>query len=404
MNKVLPVFLAVAALTVSAPAHTFAQDAPAAASTQASDPEAAANEAYKLWKAEADPAKKQAMAIDLIRNHFGSKAAESVAYTGMFTEGAPDQIVLETSRAYYESAKASGKDGAYVEYALGNLATREKDSQKLATYGQEYLQKFPSGKYTEYVQKNIAASRYQMFKQALDAKRWNDAVGYANEAFAAGQNEFVYSYQLAYASLADLTSQGAKSQLVGKAGGWADRAARFVESGKMPEGGNAADWEKAKPATLATLYRIQGIDKFLQTAQGQPSDPAAYEPAIQLLQKSATHADKDPTTHYFISQARNAQYTIWLNRYNALSDEQKAAADGETMLAGLNKAADSLIESYIRVLAYGGNNTALKSTIEPALADVYKYRHPETPDAWRDEVQKLNGGGATVGSTPANAK
>ena len=42
--------------------------------------------------------------------------------------------------------------------------------------------------------------------------------------------------------------------------------------------------------------------------------------------------------------------------------------------------------------------------IEPALADVYKYRHPETPDAWRDEVQKLNGGGATTGSASTNAR
>jgi hypothetical protein len=404
MNKVLPVFLAVAALTVSAPAYAFAQDGAAPATAQAGDTEAAANEAYKLWKAETDATKKQAMAVDLIKNHFGSKAAEAVGYAGMFTQGTPDQIVLETSRAYYEGAKTSGKQGAYVEYALGNLATREKDSQKLLAYGQEYLQKFPSGKYAEYVQKNIAASRYQMFKQALDAKRWNDAIGVANEAFAAGQNEFVYAYQLAYASLADLTSQGANSPLVGKASGWAERAAKFVESGKMPEGGNAAEWEKAKPATLATLYRIQGIDKLFQTAQSKPTDPAAYEPTIELLNKSATHADKDATTYYFISQARNAQYALWVNRYSALTDEQKTTPEGEALLANVNKAADSLIESYIRVLAYGSNNTALKSTIEPALADVYKYRHPETPDAWRDEVQKLNGGGATTGSASTNAR
>lgn len=385
-------------MTVAAPAYTYAQESAPAASAQADTPDAAANEAYKNWKNETDAAKKQSLGLDIIRNHFGSKAAEAVAYAGLFTQGTPDNVIIETSRVYYDASKASDKTGQYVEYALGNLATREKDPQKLMATGREYLQKFPTGKYAEYVKQNIASSRYQLFKQAYDAKRWADATGFANEAFTNNENEFLYAYLLSQAALSDMTSQGAKSQLIGQANNWAERAIAFVESGKMPDGAKAADWEKDKPQTLANLYLTRGMAKFFQTAQGNPTDPAAYEPTVDLLKKSATHAEKNPTTHYFMSQARQAQYAQYLNKYNALTEEQKTGPEGEAVLAEVNKAADALIDSYIRVLAYGGDNAALKSTIEPALIDVYKYRHPETPEAWRDEVKKLNGG-ATAAAT-----
>ena len=404
MKKVLPVFLAVAAMTVAGPARSHAAQEAAAPSAQAADPEAAANEAYKAWKNETDATRKAALGREIVTKHFGSKAAEAVAYAGMFTEGTPDQQVLEMSRAYYQASKSSGKEGSYFEYALGNLAAREKEPQRAMQYSQEYMQKYPSGgKFTEYVSKNVPALRYQMFQSALEGKRYPEAIQYANEAFASGQNEFVYAYLLtANVALPDLSAQGAKSQFVGQAPAWAERVARFIESGKVPEGTkDPAEWDKSKPAALALAYKVQGMTKFFQTAQSSPTAPEAYAPAIDLLGKSAAHNEKDPITHSWIAQARNAQYAIHLNRYNALSEEEKTAEAGQAVLAQVNSAADELIKSYIRVLAYAGNNQALKSTIEPPLVEVYKYRHPDTPEAWREEVQRVNGGAA---ATPANAR
>jgi hypothetical protein len=399
MNKVLPVFLAFAAMSVAAPTSTYAAQDPAPASTQANDPEAAANEAYKAWKAETDPAKKHAMTLDIVKNHYGSKAAEAVAYADMFGQGVADNVILETSRVYYDTSKTASKEGQYVEYALGNIATREKEPKQIIVIGQEYLQKYPSGKFVEYVKPAVARARYNIFDTAIKSKAYSAAIDAANESITSGQLDFPYAYQITYAALGDLSAQGAKSFFVGKATPWAERAAKYVESGQMPEGTKAEEWAKSKPTMLATFYRVQGMDKFFQTASSNPADPAAYDPAIALLQKSASAFEKDATTYYFVAQARGAQYAKWLEKYNMLTEEEKTAEPGTAMLENVNKAADALIDSYIKVLAYSGNNQQLKSTIEPALAEVYKYRHPDTPEAWRDEVQKLNGGGA--GSTNA---
>lgn len=392
MKRALPIMLAVATLVVGAPTlPVLAQDA-APAPAQASDPEAAANEAYKAWKAETDPAKKFELGKQLVSQHPGSKAAEAVGYDGMF-KPANDTQKYEMSKAYYDAATSSGKEGAYLEYALGNLATMEKDTTKMMDYGRAYKQKYPQGKFVKFVDQAMVTGSYNAFDAAVKAKNWPVATKIAEDAFASGQNEFVYAYRLAYAGLADETATGAKSPFVGKVSAWSDRAIQYVESGKVPEGAKPDQWNAEKPKTLATLYRAKAVDTYLRIAASNPTAPDALQPAVDEIKKALTKAEKDPALFFFLAQAYAQQYGIYSTQYSALTDEQKAGPEGQAQLAKVNTAADMVIDTYIKLIAYAGETSPVANDIKPKLAELWNFRHPDAPNGWQDEIKKAAAGG-----------
>jgi len=406
MNKALPIMLAVAALSAGAPASlAFAQDpAPAAAApaAQASDPEAAATDAYtKTFKTEADAEKKFAAGKSIVAQYPGTKAAESVAYAYLFDTGTDPATLArkyEVSKAYYDATVAGGKAGAYVEYALGNLATLEKDPAKLDEYGRTYMQKYPGGKLTPYVKAAMAASAYKAFDAAVNEKRWADAIRLGEPQFGS-ENEFIYAYRLAYSGLTDETATGAKSQFVGKASAWADRAAQYIESGKVPPNTDPAKLNTEKPKMLAALYKTKGVDTYLRIAGTNPTTAEALQPAIDALKNSMTKNEKDSALQYFLSQAYAAQYAVYSNQFTALSPDQQNGDAGKALLEKVNAAADTLIDSYVHAIAYAGETSPLASQVRPQLEELWKFRHPDTPNGWQDEVKKVNGGAATA-STP----
>jgi hypothetical protein len=409
MKKVIPAVLAFAAVIVSAPARPVAaQDAaaPAAAGAQANDPEAQAAEAYKAWKAETDAAKKAESGAAIVTNYFGTKAAEAVAYDALFSKTATVEQKAAMARAYYDAATKAGKDGTYFEYALGTLVTSEKDPKRIIEYGTAYLQKFPTGKYvqpTDYVNPAISSGRATLFQEAVKAKNTQQAMQYANEALAKNENEFYYTYTLSTMALADmLTPDGAKIAYLNQVTPWTQRAIAFVEGGKVPATvTDKAAWEKGKPTVLANLYRTQALASMYETANAKPTSPDQYNATIDAFKKSLTHADHDAVTFYLMAQAYNAQYGILSQQYAALPDADKATDAGKAALAKVDAAADNVIDAYIKTMAYAGTNENLKKAVEPSLIQLYEYRHPDSKDAWKAEVQKL---AATGGTAAAAAK
>jgi hypothetical protein len=389
--------LAVATMFAGAVAPlAYAQDA-AAGGAQAGDPEAAANEQYKAWKAETDEAKKFELGKALVSANPGTKASEAVAYAYIFdqkTDQTTIQRKYEMSKAYWEAGQKSGKEGAYAEYAIGNLATLDKDPNKVMEYGRTYLQKYPSGKFDKYVKDAMALARYNEFQQMLKDKRYPDAIRVGEEAFAANDNEFIYAYLLTTAGLADEASTGAKSQFVGKVSAWADRGITFIESGKMPNGAKQADWDRDKAKTLATLYKARAIDTHLRIAGSNPTTPEAYQPAIDELKRGLSKNEKDQALYFFLGQAYSGQYTIYSSRYSAMTPEQQGTDEGKAALEKVNSAADMVIDSWVKYIAYAG--TGAPEAIKTQLAELWKFRHPDAPDGWQDEIKKANGGVASA--------
>lgn len=395
MKKGLPVLLVAAALMIGAPAqHVFAQDA---ASAQAGD-ETAANEAYKPWKAETDTAKKLDMGQKLVTDYFGSKASEAVGYWGMFDKGLSNDQKLAMSKTYYEAGKAAGKPGQYGEYALGNYATMDKDATTRLEKSREYLQQYPSGRYAEFIKTNIVPNaRLELFQAAVKEKRYNDAIVIANEALAAGEGEFYYNYVLSDIGLRDVSANGANSQFVGKVTPWAERAIKYIESGQVPQGTDQAKWDQGKNAALSTLYKAKGLDQYYLTAKSTPASSAAFGAAIDAFKKAAGMDMKDPIPYYFLAQIYNVDYGTALKEYNAYlekAEEEKTPEATEAALSKVNQAADQVIQSYIKVVATAGPSSPLTQQVTPPLQELWKFRHPDNPDAWQEEVNKMNGGAA----------
>lgn len=399
MKRALPIMLAVAALFAGATAPVaFAQDAPAAGGAQAGDPEAAANEAYKAWKAETDEAKKFELAKTLVSGNPGTKAAEAVAYAYMFDQkqdATTAQRKYEVSKAYWDAVAAGGKEGAYLEYALGNLVLLDKDPAKVMEYGRTYLQKYPSGKVKDYVNQAISGARYKQFDQMIKDKRWNDAIRVGEEAFAANDNEFIYAYLLTTNGLADETATGAKSPFVGKVSAWAERGITFVEGGKVPPSvTDKAKWEADKPKTIATLYKARAIDTDLRIVGSNPTTPEAYQPAIDEIKRALTKNEKDAALYYFLGQAYSGQYAIYSQRLSAMPADQQSTDAGKAALEQVNSSADMVIDSWVKYVAYAQN---APPAITQQLEELWKFRHPDAPPTgWQDEVKKVNGGVATA--------
>lgn len=392
MKKALHLALIVALFGATVSASPLLPLVSQDAAAPANDPEAPANEAYKAWKAETDPAKKFESGKTLVSQFFGTKAAEAVAYDGLFPQDKNVERPLAMSYVYIAASNAHGNGGQYLEYAFGIAGTSaaEKDPKKLLENAKIYLQKYPTGRYASHITtKVIPGTRYTVFSALLKEMKYNDAIQIANEAFASNENEFLYSYVLTDTAIRDLLSSGAKSQFVGKAEGWAERAAKFIESGQTPAGADPAKWAADKPSSLSLLYKAQGLSKYYATAQADPKSVEAYDPSRALLTKALESNEKDPVTHFFLGQICDAQNVILSKQYDALAEDQKTADAGNALIEKINVTLDCVIAHYVRVTAYAGTNQALADTVKPRLVDLWKYRHAETPDAWADEVKKV---------------
>jgi hypothetical protein len=396
MKNYIPIVLTVAAFSFGAPVGVaYAQGAAA----QASDPDAAATAAYTAWKAQTDENAKFEAGKQIITQYPGSKAAEAVAYAYIFDAKTDEGTVSRkygAAKAYYDAGVASGKEGAYVEYALGNLATLEKDPVKLIEYGRTYMQKYPQGKFVTYVKTATAAARYKMFDTAVKENRVDDAAKTAEEAFAAGENEFLFSYRFAYAGLTDEQAKGANSAWAGKVAPMADRSIRFIESGKVPEGAEAAKWEKDKKDALIAMYRAKGVDTFVRIAKGNPTAADAWQPAIDELLKAAAQSPKDAIVYYFLSSAYAGQYAAYSTQFSALPEDQKNGDAGKPLLEKVNASADKVIDSYIKLIAFAGESSQVATQTKPKLAELWAFRHPDAPNTWEDEIKKLAGGGTAA--------
>ena len=182
---------------------------------------------------------------------------------------------------------------------------------------------------------------------------------------------------------------------------WAERGINFVESGKMPTGvTDKAKWEADKPKTLATLYKARAIDTDLRIVGSNPTTPEAYQPAIDELKRALTKNEKDAALYFFLGQAYSGQYAIYSKRLQDMPTADQGGDAGKAALEQVNSAADLVIDSWVKYVAYaGGETSAGAQSIVPQLSELWKFRHPDAPDAWHDEIKKVN-----VGATASTGK
>jgi hypothetical protein len=365
------------------------------AATPADPPEATA--AWNAWKAEADPAKKLQLGIAVIKQFPGTLSADNVAGTS-FNEKLTNDQKAQIADAYYTSYTAAGKTGRYLEYSLYFVVTSEKDPVKRFDYSKAFLEKFSSSQYAADVRKRIVGTRYAVAKSHLDANRINEAITIANQSFAEGDSDpwqYFYLTGLTGYAATEFGSKGTNSPLVGQVGPWADRAIAYLSAGKAPETVKdkpdaKAEFDRNRPAVICFMQQIKGWDQLLVAVKkASAATPEDYEKAVVTLNEAAKCADATNYLPSFLAgQALYNEYALLFAKYDALPD--KNTPEAVELLNKVNDAVDGVLKAYVKVLGITAKDTKLApvaTQIEPTVAELWKYRYPDSPEGWRDAVR-----------------
>jgi len=270
------------------------------------------------------------------------------------------------------------------------------DVPKAMELAKAYLQKFPSGQYADYLRKWIPGQRGILFNQAMTAKDVAKMVQLGNEALAEDPNNLDYLYLLAYAIRQD--ELGAKNYAhAGEEADYTNRAIKLIEGGKVP--GVVLKDKFNKNSTLAYLYQNLALIEV---------NKKGTDKALEYYSKAAGLDASDPGNFLACGSLHQMKYQAAAVKYQAIPDADKTAADPKpevkAALDDVNKEADAVIDCWARFMAVSANNAAYASTrtqVGSALADLYKYRHPDSPDGLQKLIDqyKAQAGAPSAGNT-----
>jgi hypothetical protein len=152
------------------------------------------------------------------------------------------------------------------------------------------------------------------------------------------------------------------------------------------------------------LYRLRGYSAFLNASQrGAAATPEDFAAAVQPLETAIRNDQKDILSYYFLGQAYNAQYAAHASKFGQVPADQQETPEAKALLDRVNAAADKVIENWVRVIALAGSDpnwAKVKETVQPVVADLYKYRHENDPNGWQ---QLVNSAGSSTAAAPGGA-
>jgi len=263
-------------------------------------------------------------------------------------------------------------------------ANNAKDYPKAMELAKAYLAKFPAGKYADYLKsKWVPQVRGMMYAEAAKAKNIPEVIRIGKEVLAEDPDNLDYLLALVVQLRTnELSANPPNYSHAADAADFAERAIRLLEAGKSPTGAGANFNKNVTLAylhgTLATIYdHDKNSDKAL----------AEYEKAAQLEPSNATF-------FFHCGRIHNDKYAAAAQKYQAIPESERDAAEPKpevkAALEEVNKQADAVITCWARFLGLSAGKDKdyspdTRAKIEKALTDLYKYRHPDSPDG----LQKL---------------
>ena len=274
-------------------------------------------------------------------------------------------------------------------------ANGAKDYAKAMDLAKAYLEKFPSGKYADYLKKWIPGVRGYFFKQAADAKNVAEVVRIGKEVLAQDADNLDYLTALVVQIRTnELFSNPPNYAHAADAADFAQRSIRLIEAGKVPTG---ADKNFKKDVTLAYMHQTLAViydhDKATDKALAEYEKAGALEPSNSAY---FFHCGRIHNEKY---AAAAQKYDAAQKKVDAIPDADRNAADpkpdvktaldeAKAALAEVNGQADAVINCWARFLGLTAEKNTWGDTrakIEKALTDLYKYRHNDSTDG----LQKL---------------
>ena len=305
--------------------------------------------------------------VNLLRPAFALAAAlllMQTAYPLSFQDPQANDAEAESYKLFYEANKA-------------------KDLPKAYELAKKHLKDFPTGKYAEYFKtKYIPNTRGLLFNQAATAKNSEAMLSLANEVFAEHPDDLNYLLPLAqHLNLHELNAKPPITTHAKEADAFTRKAVKLLEEGKRPEDANFKPNE-----TLKYFYQVLALSDERNKN---------VDSALAFFEKAAALDATDSFNFLHTGGIYQQRYIAAAEKYQALPEADKTAATpSEQTLAirkQLNDAADAMLERWIKFLKltattnpYPGDT---RGEIEKTVAEVYKYRHPETPEAFRELIK-----------------
>jgi tetratricopeptide (TPR) repeat protein len=212
------------------------------------------------------------------------------------------------------------------------------------------------------------ADREQQLLGSFTTKDFAKAYGLAKQVLADNQDNVKVLIALGYGAFAAST-EAHNETYNNDAAGYAQRAIKLIESGKLPD-----TWApfKNKEDVLASLYYAEGFYSL----------KAKPENAIADFIK-ATQIDSDrksaPSTYFYLAVAyQNGPYKRLSEDYGKRFANQAESVESKAALDNINKVVDKMIDAYARAVALAGNDPrqqTAKTQWMAQLTNFYKFRH-----------------------------
>jgi tetratricopeptide (TPR) repeat protein len=301
--------------------------------------------------------------------------AALMVIAGLCVAVAPARVLVGVQPAIAQDDAKKAEADAYKAWF-----DSRSDIPKAMELARAYLQKFPNGQYADYLKKWIPGQRGIMFNQAMTAKDVAKMLQLGNEALGEDANNLDYLYLLAYAVRQDELAAKNYAHATEETD-FSNRAIKLIEGGKVPA---VVSKEKfSKNSTLAYLYQTLALIEH---------NKKNIDKALEYYSKAATLDPADPSNYLSCGSLHQGKYQAAAAKYQAIPEADRTAADPKpevkAALDDINKEADAVIDCWARFMALSANNAAYgptRSQVNSALTDLYKYRHPDSPDG----LQKL---------------
>jgi len=278
---------------------------------------------------------------------------------------------------------------AYKAWYDANAA---KDFSKAVPLAKEYLEKFPNGQYASYLRdKWLPQTRGYLFGEALKAKNSNDMISLGREALEKDPENLDYLYLLAVNLRANEISAATPNYAhASEAADFSQRAIKLIEAGKVPAVVDKAKWNQNQQ--LAYLYQTLAII----SEQKKETDKA-----LELYAKAATLDGTNVINYFSCGRLHQEKYLASVQKYQAFPEADRTAdpakPEVKAALDEANKHADMVIDCWARFVALTPTKTTTRDQVEKVITDLYKYRHPESPDGLQKLIEQYRS------STPASS-
>jgi tetratricopeptide (TPR) repeat protein len=261
-------------------------------------------------------------------------------------------------------------------YRAFHDASQTSDTAKALAAAKEYLAKYPTGQYADFIKKWQGPALMAILDTAIKEKRTADVITIGKEILATDPENLNVLYALAFnIRRNELLAAPPVFQNAAAAVDFSKRGIALIESGKTLVGVPSFD----KNATLAWMTQILAIAEAKNDRDAE---------AIRLYEKSTSLAPADPQiaarNMLAIVALRQGKYGELAKAYNAFPDADRSAADPKPEVKAareaLNAEADALIDVAAGFVVFGrtkGLPPATVDRVNQMLETVYKGRFPE---------------------------